>query len=113
MRITERRMTDLTVLELVGKITIGSGDSHLRDAVLTALAVGPKNVVLNLAKVTGLDSAGVGELMSAHATATRRGGRLALAEVPPRVLGVLESTLLTTVLDSYDTEQEAIAALEP
>lgn len=113
MKITERRMTDLTILDLAGKITIGAGDVQLRDAVLTALAVGPKNVLLNMGKVTALDSGGVGELMSAHATATRRGSRLALANVPPRVLGVLETTLLTNVLDTYETEAEAIEVLEP
>lgn len=113
MNITERRMTDLTILDLAGKITIGAGDVQLRDAVLTALAVGPKNVLLNMEKVTGLDSGGVGELMSSHATVTRRGGRLALAEVPGRILGVLETTLLTNVLDTYATEAEAIEALEP
>lgn len=113
MKITERRMTDLTILDLAGKITIGAGDVQLRDAVLTALAVGPKNVVLNMEDVTGLDSGGVGELISAHATVIRRGGRLALAKVPRRVLGVLETTLLTNVLDTYETEGEAIEALEP
>lgn len=112
MKITERRMTELMVLDLGGKITIGAGDVQLRDAVLTALAVGSKNVLLNMEKVTGLDSGGVGELMSAHATVTRRGGRLALANVPPRVLGVLETTLLTNVLDTYESEAEAIEALE-
>jgi len=60
--------------------------------------------------VTTLDSSGVGELVSSYTTATGRGAKLKLVNLPPKVQDVLTITQLITVLDVYDTEDEAIAS---
>lgn len=112
MNITERRLLGLTIFEVSGKVTIGVGDVRVRDAVHTALATGIDRIVLNLNNVTALDSSGVGEIMAAHNAVTRRGGRFALARLPTRVAGILQATLLAGIVEIYDTEDDAVAALE-
>jgi anti-sigma B factor antagonist len=110
MNVTKRQKGDVTILDLKGKITIGAGDIALRDAVHEALGGGSKNVLLNLAGVTTIDSSGVGELVSAFTTATNRGASLKLANIPNKVNDVLTITQLITVFDVFDTEDEAVAS---
>ncbi len=111
MNIATRPNADATILDLSGKITIGVGDVELRSAVREALDTGARKIVLNLAKVTAIDSAGVGELVSSYTAATGRGAKLALVNLPPKVMDILVITQLITVFDLYDTEDEAVASL--
>ncbi|HZF11237.1 MAG TPA: STAS domain-containing protein [Thermoanaerobaculia bacterium] len=110
MKVSVRQREGVTVLDIEGKITIGSGDLELRNAVQQAVNDGAKNLLINLGKVTTLDSSGVGELVSSYTTATSRGAKLKLVNLPPKVQDVLTITQLITVFDVYDTEDEAIAS---
>lgn len=111
MAVTQRVSGGVTVLDVGGRITIGTGDVELREAVARALDDGAGKIVLNLEKVTTIDSSGIGELVSAYTRATDRGAKLALSNVPPKVLDVLHITQLITVFEVYDEESEAVAAL--
>lgn len=110
MNVTKRQKGNVTILDLKGKITIGAGDIALRDAVQEALGGGATNVLLNLNAVTTIDSSGVGELVSSFTTATNRGAKLKLANIPAKVSDVLTITQLITVFDVFDTEDEAVAS---
>ena len=110
MNVTKRQKGNVTILDLKGKITIGAGDIALRNAVQDALSGGSQNVLLNMTGVTTIDSSGVGELVSAFTTATNRGAKLKLANIPNKVSDVLTITQLITVFDVFDTEDEAIAS---
>ena len=110
MNVTKRQKGNVTILDLKGKITIGAGDIALRDAVQEALSSGATNVILNLTGVTTIDSSGVGELVSSFTTATNRGAKLKLANIPAKVSDVLTITQLITVFDVFDTEDEAVAS---
>jgi anti-sigma B factor antagonist len=110
MPINERKHNDVTILDLKGKITIGSADEQLRDAVHRALAGGSQKLVLNLKDVTTIDSSGVGELVSSYTSARNRGGAVKLASLPPKINDILTVTQLITVFDVYDSEDEAIAS---
>ena len=107
MNISQRQVGDVTILDVSGKITIGVGDVQVRDAVHMALGSGARNLVLNLKNVTTIDSAGVGELVSAYTTVTNRGGKLKLVNLPSKVNDILQITQLITVFEVYDSEQEA------
>jgi anti-sigma B factor antagonist len=107
MKITQRKANDVTILDIEGKITIGVGDVAVRDAVQTALA-GGKSILLNMAKVSTIDSAGVGELVSAYTTVTKRGGKLKLVNLPAKVNDILQITQLITVFEIHDDEMEAL-----
>ena len=108
MNIKQRQVDNVTILDVDGKITIGIGDVAVRDAVQTALAGGSKNILLNLGGVSTIDSAGVGELVSAYTTVTNRGGSLKLVNLPAKVNDILQITQLITVFEIHDDEQEAI-----
>ena len=110
MRVTTRTNGDVTIIDLNGKITIGSGDIALRNAVQQAIGAGAKKVLINLHEVTTIDSSGVGELVSSYTTSTNRGVRLKLVNLPDKVADILTVTQLITVFETYDNEADAIAA---
>ena len=98
------------ILDLEGKITIGGGDVLLRKLVEESLAAGHTNIVLNLSGVSHIDSAGIGEMVGCFATVTRRGGKMKLLNLPPKINDVLQVTQLITVFEVFDDEKEAIAS---
>lgn len=110
MSITTRQTSDVTILAIRGKITIGVGDIDLRNAVQQVLDSGARKLILNLRDVTTIDSSGVGELVSAYTTGSNRGCQLKLCEMPLKVQDVLTITQLITVFDVYDSEAEAVDA---
>lgn len=112
MKVNVRERDGVTILDLKGKITIGSGDLELRNAVQSAVNGGAKNILVNLSEVTTIDSSGVGELVSSYTTVTNRGARLRLVSLPAKVQDVLTVTQLITVFDVYDTEDEAVRSFE-
>jgi anti-anti-sigma factor len=72
--------TDVAILDLSGRITLGEGSVQLRDAIRDLLAQGQKNILLNLSEVNYIDSSGIGELVSAFTTVKNQGGRSQAAE---------------------------------
>lgn len=112
MKIPARHTAGVTVLDPKGKITIGVGDVALRDAVHEAMDAGSENILINLGNVTTIDSSGIGELVSAFTTVTNRGGKLKLANLPPKVQDILQITQLVTVFDVFSDEEEALASFK-
>ena len=110
LTIQRRESGAVTILGVSGKITIGEGSVQLRDAVRQALEAGKKNLLLDLANVTYIDSSGIGELVSAYTMTSNQGGRLKLLNLPPKVQDILMITQLITVFETYDNEQEAVAS---
>jgi anti-sigma B factor antagonist len=108
MKVNVRQRDGVTILDLKGKITIGVGDVALRNAVQDAINSGATKVVINLRDVTTIDSSGVGELVSAYTSATNRGAKLSLANLPSKVTDILQITQLITVFDVFDSEDEAV-----
>lgn len=110
MKIDKRVKGGVTILDVEGKITIGKGDVALRDAVQQALGEGARKLLIELGRVSTIDSSGVGELVSAFTTVTNRGGKLKLVNLPPKVNDILQITQLITVFEVFDNEDEAIAS---
>ena len=110
MDVNKRQAGDVTILDLKGKITIGAGDVQLRNAVQEVMNGGATKVLINMAGVSTIDSSGIGELVSAYTTATNRGAKLKLMNLPAKVSDILTITQLITVFDVYDSEAEGIKA---
>ena len=111
MNVNTRQVGDVTILDLKGKITIGSGDVALRNAVQEVINDGTKKkVLINMADVSTIDSSGIGELVSAYTTATNRGAKLKLINLPAKVTDILTITQLITVFDVYDSEAEGVSS---
>jgi len=70
---------------------------------------GHRNFVVDLGEVEFIDSSGLGTLVRMLRAAEEAGGGLCLARPTARVRGVLEATLLDSVLRSHDDVDEAIA----
>ena len=109
MTITERQVGSTTVLDLSAKVTLEDA-GQLKEKVTSLLGAGHKQIVLNLAAVTYIDSSGLGEMVSCHTTATREKGAIKLANVGKRSKDLLVITKLNMVFSVYDSEAEAIAA---
>ncbi|GJF34002.1 hypothetical protein KNE206_67020 [Kitasatospora sp. NE20-6] len=107
---TTRQQDGVSIVDVKGKIVIGVGDVQLREAVRDLLSDGTRKIVLNLADVTGIDSSGIGELVSAYTATSRDGGQLKLANLPPKVRDILHITQLITVFEVFDNEDEAVAS---
>jgi anti-sigma B factor antagonist len=108
MDIAERTVSDVTVLDLKGKMTLGEGDELLKDKINSLLASGKKKLVLNLEGVPYIDSAGLGEIVRTYTTVSRQGGSLRLLNLTKRIEDLLSITKLLTVFETFDTEAEAI-----
>ena len=109
----QHRMNGLVaILDLDGRLTLGEGSVTLRDSVRALLADGHKNLVINMKGVDYVDSSGLGELVSAFATAKRDDAKLKLINLAKRVHGLLQMTKLLTVFETYDSEEDAIHSFE-
>ena len=89
---------------------IGSGDVELREVLHQALEEGSLRIVLNLKKLQRVDSSGLGELVSAHASAKTQEGDIKLANLQPRVSNLMGRTQLYSVFDIYDSVGEAVGS---
>ena len=108
MQIDERSAGDVTVLDLKGRMTMGEGDELLKDKVNSLILQGRKKLVLNLADVPYVDSAGLGEIVRTYTAVTKQGGSLKLANLTKRITDLLSITKLLTVFDTYDSEADAV-----
>jgi anti-sigma B factor antagonist len=111
MKIAQRVDGDVVLLEVIGKVTIGSGDVALRKAVRDQMAKGVRKIVLDLHAMTMMDSSGLGEIVAAYTAATSEGGDLKLARMSQGIRDIFEITQYITIFDVYDTDEEAVAAL--
>jgi anti-sigma B factor antagonist len=68
-----------------------------------------KLVVVDLQRITFIDSAGLGTLVGAHRRMRERGGRLRIVRPPPLVARAFELTGLDEVLELRDDRAQALA----
>ncbi len=105
LNITERQAGDVTVLDLAGKITIGEGSVALRSAIKRLAEEGKKKILLNLNKVSYVDSSGIGELVSSFTTIKNQNGQLKLLNLSQKIQDLMTITKLHTVFDVYDEDR--------
>jgi anti-sigma B factor antagonist len=111
MAMAERTVGDVTVVDVTGSITIGAGGAEqLADKVRSLLQQGQKKILVNLAGVAYMDSAGLGELVQAYSTTMRNGGALKLLNATSKLKDLLTITKLATVFELFDSEAEAVAS---
>lgn len=108
MNIDERMVGTVKILDLSGQITFTQGDTLLKDKIHSLVHQGDKKLLVNLAKINYIDSAGLGQLVGAYTTVTQAGGQLKLVNLTKRIHDLLTITKLTTVFETFDSEQEAV-----
>jgi anti-sigma B factor antagonist len=103
----------VTILKIDGRIVLGEeSNAALRERVKSFLAEGKTKIVLNMEHVTYIDSAGLGTLVAAHASAQTRGATLKMAQLGALFTKMLQLTRLITVFDVYPTEAEALRSFK-
>ena len=112
LTIRQRQVRGVVLIDLEGGITLGETNRQLHDAIRQTVAEHKRDVVLNLAKVTKIDSSGLGEIVAGFATMNDRGGVLKLAGLPDSVADLMMMTKLLTVFEVYDDERGAVDSFE-
>jgi anti-sigma B factor antagonist len=108
MQIEERVVNDVTILDLKGKITLGEGDEVLKDKINSLVLQNRRRILLNLADVPYIDSAGLGEVVRTYTTVSRQGGQLKLVNLTKRITDLLSITKLLTVFETFESEADAL-----
>ena len=112
MLLKPRRIDDVVVLDISGRITIGEGTLIIRDSIRRLLDAGDRKFILNLADCDYIDSSGLGELVTSFTTVRNAGGDLKLLSLTNRVQDLLQITKLLTVFESFEDEAEAVKSLK-
>ena len=110
VKLITRQVGDVTVIDAVGRITLGEGSSTFREIVKDLVNKGNKKILLNLAEVSYIDSSGIGELVSGFTSVSNAGGRLKLLKLTKRIQDLLQITKLYTVFEVFDDEAKALAS---
>ena len=108
VKLTTRQVGDVTVIDAVGRITLGDGASTFRDTIRDLAGKGQKKLLLNLAEVSYIDSSGIGEMVSGFTTVSNQGGQLKLLNLTKRVKDLLQITKLYTVFEVFEDEAAAV-----
>ena len=105
-----RHTGDVAIIDVSGRISLTDGLGAMRSAIRDAVNAGHKKILLNLAGVSYIDSAGLGEMASAYITVTNMGGKMKLVHTQERVSSMLHVTKLYTLLVTYSDEAVALAS---
>jgi anti-sigma B factor antagonist len=108
MKFSVRNIKDIVVIDIDGKVVLGDGDVEIKQTVDDLLQKGNKKILLNLAKVPYLDSAGLGEIIRCFTSLRKSGGHFKLLSPNQRIIDLLNITKLLNVFDCYDSESSAI-----
>jgi len=114
LQISIRESGDVLILDLRGRSTIGQDESEvLRKCLHELVSAGKRKLLLNLAKLTQLDSSGVTIIVAAYVSLKKQGGELKLLCPCGRVLELLTVVHLLDVIPSFDDEAQALASFRP
>ena len=113
LKMSTREAKDIVIIDFSGRLTMGEACAAIRDEIHDQIANGTRKLLLNLADVTYIDSAGLGELTAAFTSVKNRDGHLKLLNLTKRVHDLMQITKLYTVFDVYDDEKKAIASFAP
>jgi anti-sigma B factor antagonist len=107
-----RRLDDIVIIDLSGRITIGEGTLTVREALQELIRAGDRKFLVNLAGVDYIDSSGLGELVTCFTTVRKEeDGQVKLLNLTHRVHDLLQITKLLTVFESFDNETEALKSM--
>jgi len=104
-----RTVGKVAVIRCNGRITAGDEAESLRVYVCGMFA-NHKNFILHLENVTFIDSSGLGTVVRLLGSTRRMRGDLKLCNVPPPLQKVLRITNLSTLFETYESEETAIGS---
>jgi anti-sigma B factor antagonist len=105
---TFREVGVVTIVDLSGLLRLGQSSAVLRAAIQELADKRRGKILLNFRDVTEIDSAGIGELVSAYTTVKAIDGKLKLLSPPKKVCDMLKITKLENVIEVYANEEAAV-----
>ncbi|MFY9752581.1 MAG: STAS domain-containing protein [Candidatus Acidiferrales bacterium] len=113
LQVSQRKSGNVHILDLQGRVTIGSSNDELASWFRKMLEASPCDLVVNLAGVTQLDSSGISTIVRAFVSLERKGGGLKLLNPDGRVREVLKLTRLIQSIPTFTDETKAVASFRP
>lgn len=110
MKLAERPVGEVSLLDLSGRLVLDDGDGLLRDRVNDLVGRGRLKIVVNLQEITYIDSCGLGVLIAKLVSVRNKGGDLKLLHLSPRSHRIFEICKLENVFEAFDSEADAIAS---
>jgi len=108
MTLKERRVGDVSILDLKGRLVLEEGDDILRSRINDLVSEGRIKIVVNLQDVTYVDSCGVGVLIAKYVSVRKKGGDVKLLHLTPRSHRLMEISKLLNVFETFDSEERAV-----
>jgi anti-sigma B factor antagonist len=112
MKLTDRELDGIVILEPKGKIMGGPDASLLQDKLYEFIEMDKKKVIVDLSKVEWMNSTGLGILISGYTTLKNNDGKLKLANVTEKIQSLLVITKLVSVFEAYDSIDEAVSSFK-
>ncbi len=103
-----REAGPVTIFNVTGQLTAGEPAKHVGLKLRQAIESGRQHLLVNLAELLYIDSAGLGELFRAMASLRSRGGQIKFSNVPDKMLRLLHETQLDKVMEIYPHESAAL-----
>ena len=104
-----RKEGNVVVVDLQGRMAMGEVEDF-RNKWSEAMASGSKHLIINLSKVTMMDSSGIGTMIRCHSAISATGGTIRLVGANSTVRQAFKVTRLDRVFAFYDDEASALAA---
>ena len=110
MRISQRKIGDVTVLELAGGLGYDNY-KRFKENIEPHLSTPNAKVVVDLSKVTYLSSWGIGALLSLSSRIKKNGGQTVFANLHGEISEIIHIMRLHTIFHLYDSVEDAVKAL--
>ena len=110
MKIKQSLQGEIMVLHVSGKIMGGPDHEKFQGEIKELVSQGHVDVLLNMSKVSWVNSTGLGILVSAFHTLKKNSGRLKICEVNDRIDNILNVAQLKLVFETYEKCDEALAS---
>lgn len=107
MEISQRNADNVEILDINGEIDLYNAP-EIKSKITELMEAGKSDIIINLEKVSYIDSSGIGVLISSLSNLKKAGGSLKIINVFASVRKVFELTKLTSFFDIYDSEEEAM-----
>jgi anti-sigma B factor antagonist len=112
LNISMRENSGITILDLEGKIILGTGDRKLKEVIDTLLAEDKRNILLNFNGVTYMDSSGIGQLVHSLRTVKADCGQIKIVNVSNKIYKTFDIMKLLPIFEVYSDENEALKSFE-
>lgn len=111
MEISQREKDGITILDIQGEIDLYNAP-EIKDIIQKLIEAQKYNVIINLEKVSYIDSSGIGALISSLSNLKKYQGGLKICNVSGSVRKVFELTKLTSFFEIYESEGDAVTAFK-